>query len=60
MLYNRRAATYTVRKMDLILRRIQRMLQTQLSMDRRITLIRLRRYSVKLSEVCNLRISLKT
>ena len=38
---------YTVRKMDPILRSIQRMLQTQLSMVRKFTLWQLRRYSVK-------------
>jgi hypothetical protein len=36
---------YTVRKMDPILRSIQRMLQTQFSMARKFTLRQLRRYS---------------
>jgi hypothetical protein len=44
---------YTVRKMDLILRSIERMLQTQLSMARRFKLQVLRRYSVKFSKLRN-------
>ncbi len=42
---------YTVRKMDLILRSIERMLQTQLSMARRFKLPVLRRYNVKFSKM---------
>jgi hypothetical protein len=42
---------YTVRKMDLILRSIERMLQTQLSMARRFKLQVLRRYNVKFSKL---------
>jgi hypothetical protein len=44
---------YTVRKMDLILRSIERMLQTQLSMARRFKLQVLRRYNVKFSKMRN-------
>jgi hypothetical protein len=44
---------YTVRKMDLILRSIERMLQTQLSMARRFKLQVLRRYYVKFSKMRN-------
>ena len=44
---------YTVRKMDLILRSIERMLQTQLSMARRFKLQVLRRYNVKFSKMHN-------
>ncbi len=39
--------THTVRQIDLILRSIERMLQTQLSMARRFKLQLLRRYNVK-------------
>jgi hypothetical protein len=42
-----RFAKHTVHKMDLILRSIERMLQTQLSMARRFKLQVLRRYDVK-------------
>ncbi len=48
-----RIFTHTVRKMDLILRSIERMLQTQLSMARRFKLQVLRRYSVKFSKMRN-------
>ncbi len=44
---------HTVRKMDLILRSIERMLQTQLSMARRFKLQVLRRYDVKFSKMRN-------
>jgi hypothetical protein len=44
---------YTVRKNDIILRSIEQMLQTQLSMARKCPLWRLRRYSVKYSKVRN-------
>ncbi len=44
---------FTVRKMDLILRSIERMLQTQLSMARRFKLQVLRRYNVKFSKMRN-------
>jgi hypothetical protein len=44
---------YTVRKMDLILRSIERMLQTQLSMARRFKLQVLRRYDVKFYKMHN-------
>jgi hypothetical protein len=44
---------YTVRKIDLILRSIERMLQTQLSMARRFKLQVLRRYNVKFSKMRN-------
>ncbi len=47
-----RISSYTVRKMDPILRSIQRMLQTQLSMARKFMLRLLRRYSVMHSEMC--------
>jgi hypothetical protein len=43
---------HTVRKMDPILRSIQRMLQTQRSMARKFMLRQLRRYSVMHSEMC--------
>ncbi len=43
----------TVRKMDLNLRSIERMLQTQLSMARRFKLQVLRRYNVKFSKMRN-------
>jgi hypothetical protein len=43
----------TVRKNDIILRSIERMLQTQLSMTRKFPLWRLRRYSVMFSKVRN-------
>jgi hypothetical protein len=39
--------TYTVRKMGLILRSIERMLKMQFSMARKFTLQPLRRYNVK-------------
>jgi hypothetical protein len=45
---------YTVRKMDLILRSIERRPQMQLSMARRFKLQLLRRYSVKFSKMRNL------
>jgi hypothetical protein len=38
---------HTVRKMDLILRSLERMLKTQFSMARKFTLQPLRRYDVK-------------
>ncbi len=44
---------HTVRKMDLILCSIERMLQTQLSMARRFKLQVLRRYNVKFSKKRN-------
>jgi hypothetical protein len=44
---------YTVCKMDLILRSIERMLQTQLSMARSFKLQVLRRYTVKFSKMRN-------
>ncbi len=44
---------HTVRKMDLILRSIERMLQTQLSMARRFKLHVLRRYNVKFYKMRN-------
>jgi hypothetical protein len=44
---------HSVRKMDPILRSIQRMLQTQITMVRKFTLRQLRKYSVKHSEMCN-------
>ncbi len=47
------AKTSTVRKMDLILRSIERMLQTQLSMARRFKLQVLRRYNIKFSKMRN-------
>jgi hypothetical protein len=47
------AQPHTVRKNDIILRSIERMLQTQLSMARKFPLWRLRRYSVKYSKVRN-------
>jgi hypothetical protein len=43
----------TVRKMNLILHSIERMLQTQLSMARRFKLQVLRRYNVKFSKMRN-------
>ncbi len=47
------AHMYTVRKNDIILRSIERMLQTQLSMARKFPLWRLRRYSIKFSKLRN-------
>ncbi len=44
---------HTVRNMDLILRSIERILQTQLSMARNFKLQVLRRYNVKFSKMCN-------
>jgi hypothetical protein len=44
---------YTIRKMDLIIRSIERMLQTQLSMACRFKLQMLRRYNVKFSKMRN-------
>ncbi len=48
-----RARQYTVRKNDIILRSIERMLQMQLYMVCKFPLWRLRRYSVKFSKVHN-------
>jgi hypothetical protein len=47
------APRYTVRKMDLILRPIERRPQMQFSMARRFKLQLLRRYSVKFSKMLN-------
>jgi hypothetical protein len=47
------AVIYTVRKMDLILRSIQRRPQMQFSMAHRFKLQLLRRYSVKFSKMRN-------
>ncbi len=47
----RQIFSYTVRKNDIILRSIERMLETQLSMARKFPLWRLRRYSIKYSKV---------
>ncbi len=47
------AANHTVRKKDLKLRSIERMLQMQFSMARKFPLCLLRRYSVKPSKVRN-------
>jgi hypothetical protein len=44
---------HTVRKMDLLLRCIQRRLQMQLSMARKFTLQPYRRLSVKFYKICN-------
>ncbi len=52
-LINRSFFYCTVRKFDIILRSIERMLQTQLSMARKFPPWRLRRYSVKFSKVLN-------
>ncbi len=49
----KRSIVYTVRKMDLILRSIERMLQTQLSMACRFKLQVLRRYNIKFSKMRN-------
>ena len=46
--------SYTVRKMDLILRPIERRPQMQFSMARRFKLQLLRRYSVKFSKMRNI------
>jgi hypothetical protein len=48
-----KSPTYTVRKMDLILRPIERRPQMQFSMARRFKLQLLRRYSVKFSKMRN-------
>ncbi len=46
-------SSLTVRKMDLILRSIERMLQMQLSMARRFKIQVLRRYNVKFYKMRN-------
>jgi hypothetical protein len=51
-----RSEVCTVRKMDLILRSIERRPQMQFSMARRLTLQLLRRYSVKFCKMHNFRL----